>query len=211
MICKVEDIVRDVRVALDRNNDGGRLLDFGDTDTLSLDEVIRSKVEEGARRALSEAPSHQLDSGHNFGDAVYWGAGGSGWVLLPDDFMRLVSFRMSDWERSVRTAMTPDDPRYAKLSSRYRGIRGNPQRPVCAVVVRPEGKALEFHSCRSGNAEVAEGVYLPYPRVDRGDGIEICRRCHTAVIYTIAGLVKATYGDTQGAELMNGLAQSALQ
>ena len=40
-------------------------------------------------------------------------------------------------------AISADDPLYDLQSSRYKGIRGNVQKPVCAVVNRAEGKVLE--------------------------------------------------------------------
>lgn len=211
MVYKVSEIVRDVRIAIDQNMTSEQLIETGDIETLSLEEIIRSKTVEAVRRVECAAPAHLLEEGHNFGDAVYWEGLESGWVLLPDDFMRLIAFRMSDWERTVYTALSADDPQYAKQSSRYKGIRGNVQKPVCAIVNRAEGKALEFYSCNSRDAYVSRATYLPYPCIDEHDGIDICERCYTAVIYTIAALVLTTYGEDNRASSLNDLAKSILQ
>lgn len=211
MIYKLAEIVRDVRVAIDQNMTSERLIETEDMETLALDDIIRSKITEAVRRVECAAPAHLLEEGHNFGDAVYWEGLESGWVLLPDDFMRLIAFRMSDWERTVYAALSADDPQYAKQSSRYKGIRGNVQKPVCAIVNRAEGKALEFYSCNSREAYVSRATYLPYPCIDGHDGIDICERCYTAVIYTIAALVLTTYGEDNKASSLNDLAKSILQ
>lgn len=204
MIYQVTDILRDVRVALDQNNVSTPLVAEWEVDTLSLEEVIRSKIEDATRRVERHAPAAFLEEGHTFGDAVYWGDHDSGWVLLPDDFMRLIAFRMSDWERTVYNPISADDPRYGRQSSRYKGIRGNVQKPVCALVNRPEGKALEFYSCNNKSATVERGSYLPYPRIDGDDGIDICERCYEAVVYMTAALVAATYGENEkSTNLMN--------
>lgn len=92
MVYQVKDMVRDVRIALDENPSGKALLPELDVETLSLDELIRSKLVEAVRRVEMAAPLHLLEAGHSFGDAVYWGDRGSGWVVLPDDFMRLTGF-----------------------------------------------------------------------------------------------------------------------
>ncbi len=211
MIYKLTEIARDVRIAMDQNMTSEQLIATKDIETLSLEDIIRSKIVEAVRRVETAAPVHFLEEGHNFGDAVYWGDLESGWVLLPDDFMRLISFRMSDWERTVHAAISVDDPLYAKQSSRYKGIRGNVQKPVCAIVNRAEGKALEFYSCNSEEAYVSCASYLPYPYIDEYDGIDICERCYTAVIYTVAALVLTTYGEADKASALIDLAKSIFQ
>lgn len=211
MIYKIVKIVRDVRIAIDQNMTSEQLLATDDIETLSLEDIIRSKIVEAVRRVETAAPVHFLEEGHDFGDAVYWGDLESGWVLLPDDFMRLIAFRMSDWERTVYAAISVDDPLYAKQSSRYKGIRGNVQKPVCAVVNRAEGKALEFYSCNSEDAFVSRASYLPYPYIDEDDGIDISERCYTAVVYTVAALVLTTYGEADKASALTELAKSILQ
>lgn len=211
MIYQLPDLVRDVRVAMDQNMTGEQLLSEGDMETLALEDIIRSKIEEGVRRVETGAPVHFLEEGHEFGEAVFWGERESGWVLLPDDFMRLIAFRMSDWERTVYAAISTNDPDYGKQSSRYKGIRGNVQKPVCAIVNRPEGKALEFYSCKSEGASVAVATYLPYPRIDNLDGIDISELCYPAVVYTVAALTLNTYGETEKASALIELAKTIFE
>ncbi len=210
MVYKIEDVCQDVRVAIDENRSSAALLADEDLDTLSLDEIVRSKVVEAVRRVESVAPSLLLEEGHTFGDSVYWEAGGSGWVLLPDDFMRLIAFRMSDWERTCYNAISVDDPLYDLQSSRYKGVRGSVQKPVCAVVNRAEGKALEFFSCNSEDAYVKRATYIPYPKIDDEDGIDISERCYEAVVYTAASLVLTAYGASDRSEQLSALAKSMI-
>lgn len=211
MVYSVGKIMRDVRVVLDENQVGDRLIAEEDADTLSLDEIIRSKIEEAARRVETDAPVYLLEEGHDFGDAVYWGDMESGWVLLPDDFMRLIVFEMSDWERAVFAAISPADPEYRLQRQRVKALRGTTQRPVCAIVNRPEGKALEFYSCKSEDACVRRAQYLPYPRIDRDGGIDICERCYTAVVYAAASLVSLTLGEADKSAAFSEVSKTALQ
>lgn len=211
MIYRLSEIARDVRIAIDENMTSEQLVSIEDMETLSLEEIIRSKIEEAARRVETVAPVHLLEEGHDFSDAVYWDKLESGWVLLPDDFMRLIAFRMSDWERTVYAAISADDPLYAKQSSRYKGIRGNTQKPVCAIVNRAEGKALEFYSCKSEDAYVRRALYLPYPRIDEDGGIDICERCYRAVVYAAASLVLLTLGEAEKSSALSEISKSILQ
>lgn len=211
MIYRIAEVARDVRITLDQNNVSEQLLNESDIDTLSLEEIIRSKIEEAARRVETAAPVHLLEEGHSFGEAVFWEKYESGWVLLPDDFMRLIAFKMSDWERTVYAAISADTPEYQKQSSRYKGIRGNVQKPVCAIVNRAEGKALEFYSCNSESAYVSRASYLPYPKVDEDGGIDISEKCYTAVVYMAAALTLLTYGEADKASAMTELSKTFLQ
>ena len=154
-------IQEDVRTALDQNMNSDTLKIIGDVDTLALDDIIASKILEAVKRVHSSAPSYLLDGGHNFGDAIYWKEHESGWILLPEDFMRFVVFQMNDWERAVFNPINTDDPEYEKQSSRFKGIRGTCQRPVCAISIRPEGRVMEFYSCKTTEAKVSGAVYLP--------------------------------------------------
>lgn len=203
MIFQIENILRDVRVALDQNVVSRQLIATDDIDTLSLDELIESKIIDAVKLVEMQVPTHMLDSGHNFGDAVYWGDMKHGWTILPDDFMRLVVFKMSDWERSLYSAISETAPEYEQQSSRFAGIRGTVQKPVCAIVSRPQGKVLEFWSCKSEEAKVGQAVYVPLPRIDENGGVEICERCYRAVVYYAGALTaQALGGDNAGKGLL---------
>lgn len=211
MIYKEKDIVRDVRVCLDQNMTDGQLLHAEDSDTLTLDEIIKSKITEGVRRVHSIAPARLLERGHSFGDAVYWNDLESGHVLLPRDFMRLIIFEMSDWERPVTSAISDTEPAYALQRQRVKGLRGTAQKPVCVISERPEGSVLEFYSCKSKEAYVSRALYLPYPCIDRTGGVDISERCYTAAVYAIASLVALTTGEGERASAFSELSNTALQ
>lgn len=211
MIYQLADIVRDVKVVLDENMSSEELLALEDIETLSMEDIIESKVEEAVRRVESVAPINMLESGHNLIDSLFWNGDGSGFVVLPEDFMRLISFKMSGWERVIHDAISVNDPIYLKQSSRFKGIRGNKQKPVVAIVTRPEGRVLEFYSCDNENATMEIGVYRPYPKVDEYKGVEISERCYMAVIYTLGALVLMTYGESEKASVLLELSKSVIE
>lgn len=210
MIYQIDKIVEDVRVCIDQNMNSEALVESNDIDTLALDEIIRSKILEAIQRVHSDAPNYLLESGHNFGDAVYWGELESGWVLLPQDFLRLVVFEMDDWEQAVYTAISTDDPEYEKQRSRIKGIRGTAQKPVCAIAIRPEGRVLEFYSCKSTDAKVSRAVYIPYPKIDEDGGVDVSERCYNAIVYTAAALTLITCGEAEKASALSDLAKTFL-
>ena len=211
MIYQLDKIMQDVRICLDQNMTSDALLESGDIDTLALDDIIRSKILEAVQRVHMDAPNYLLEGGHNFGDAVYWSELESGWVLLPQDFMRLVVFEMDDWEQAVYQAISTDDPEYEKQRSRFKGIRGTAQRPVCAIAIRPECRVLEFYSCKSKDAQVSRAMYIPYPKIDEDNGVDICERCYNSVVYTAAGLTLLTCGEVEKGNAVSELAQTFLK
>lgn len=201
MVYKVADIIRDVRIVMDTNDIDASLLADKDTDTLQLDDIIRSVIVDAVKTIEINAPAQFLDSGYNFGDQLYWNEDGSGKVLLPLDFMRLIVFRMSDWDMPVYTAITETNPIYALQHSRFGGIRGNWQKPVCAIVKRPEGNVLEFYSCKDETATIDSAIYIPIPRIEE-DAIEISERCYRAVVCQCAGLTASILGENKSATLI---------
>lgn len=214
MFYNVDDIVKDVCIAIDQNSTSERLIESEDIDTLSLNEIVRSKIEDAARGVEKSAPVYLLETGTAFGDSINWKSTkgvGMGYTLLPDNFMRLISFQMSDWQTAVYNAISQDDPLYGLQSSRYPGIRGCPQKPVCAIVPAPVGLVLEFYSCTQGETvHVVKAQYLPEPVIGEDGYIDICEKCYRAVVYNCAGLVCSAYGSKEQAELMFKLSSDLL-
>lgn len=207
---QVNKIIEDVRVSLDMNQISDTLIDFSDGGTLSIDEIIKSKIAEAVKRVHITAPSHLLDFGDSFGDTITWNPNGkSGWIILPEDFMRLIVFEMSDWERPCFNAISTDDNEYNMVHSRF-PVMGIPQKPIVAISVSPNGKILEFYSCKDNTAMINKALYLPYPLIDESDSIEIAQRCYESVIYIIAALVLAALGENDKSAQFNELAKTNL-
>ena len=211
MVYRVSEIMRDVRICLDQNMTSEALTLTGDADTLAFDDIVRSKLLEAVEQVHCAAPVYRLEEGHTFGDAIYWGDRESGHVLLPDDFMRLIVFEMSDWERPVYKAITPADPQYAYQRQRVKALRGTAQKPVCVIATRPEGRVLEFYSCKNKDAYVKRGQYMPYPAVDSTGGIDISKRCYKTVVYVAAALVLQSIGEGEKTAGLWETAKAAMQ
>lgn len=210
MLYTVQNIQKDVRIALDNNESIDALLNGSDEDTLMLNGLIRSKIEDAACMVEMSAPVHLLDSVNNFADAVFWDNDdhNTGWVILPDDFMRLMLFEMSDWKCPVHDTIDSSSDEYFRQRSDVKGVRGNCSKPVCAIVIRSVGKVMEFFSCNSKDAQVLHAVYLKKPEIDNYDCITICERCYRPFVYQCAGLVSQAIGKQDAStffELSKGL------
>lgn len=196
-VYRIEDIQKDVRINIDRNKTNEALIELNDFETLSIDELIKSHIADGVKAVYSNAPIELLETGKNLSGSIYWREDNSGRIILPEDFMRLLCFKMSDWERAVYSTISESMPEYAYQHSRYGGIKGNYQNPVVAIIKRPEGNVLEFYCSKSQSATMDECAYLPYPKIESGL-IDISDKCYRSVIYMISGLTLLSLNEAQG-------------
>lgn len=195
----VEEIIGEVRKALDMNEESNEIL-ASDSSTLSVDDIIRQKIEHGVKMILNNAPLSMIDTSTLIPSStvIEWEEEkgiGAGSVRLPDDFLRLHSFKMSDWKRPIADSIGIEDPRYAQQRSKYGGIRGNTERPIVAIIRDNEGQLLEFFSCNSGEGvTMSIGLYIQTPKIVAG-AINIPEKLYIASLYQIAGLTAMTLKD----------------
>lgn len=201
----VADLVKEVRIIMDENRDSTPLIEAGDEDALSLNEIIAYNLPVAAQIVESEAPRHLLGGGEALATSINWETGsvgnGRGTVILPENFLRLVSFEMSDWERPVTEVITDDDELYAQQFSRFKGLRGSPQSPVVAIVNTPAGTVLEFFSCEEGDSvTVKRARYIPKPVITEKHEIVLCPKLKRSIVYYTAYLVESVNGSADRAQ-----------
>lgn len=212
----VSDIVREVKIILDENIAETPVL-VGDADQLQLEDHIRARIIDAVRAIHEAAGSELLDDGMNIpllkadsSSNVVTYEDGTGYLPLPEDFMRLVIFKLSLWKRPVVTALSDTDPRYFLQKSRFTGIRGGIDKPVCAISTGDESKVLEFYSVAPGGTAVVEKAkYLPLPMISAENDIPICKRLVRPIYYQCAALVALSIKD-QGAANLFEIAKSYL-
>ncbi|MBQ9884421.1 MAG: hypothetical protein IJM43_08230 [Bacteroidaceae bacterium] len=211
----IKDLKRDIRIAMDENGKDESLLKDEQPDTLLLEEIITSSIPIAVRIVETIAPIQLLGWGESFSTkSIAWKGQpgyGSGYIILPDDFLRLVSFKMSDWDRAVTTLISETDPEYNMQHSRFAGVRGNPQQPVAAITNKPTGMALEFYSCSQGAGVTVEHArYIPQPRF-KDDMIRFPMPIRNAVVYYTAYLTAQTLAQKDAAAHLLETAMQLLQ
>lgn len=194
MLYAVADIIADVRAALNRAARSAPLSETFDPERAFLDDIVRRSLCDVVAYVHRHAPVERLEPGLSFHGAVGWlpAPVGGGFVALPDDFMRLVAFKMSDWRCVVCHAIEPDTHAYRRQFSTF-GVAGCPERPVVAIVSRPSGLNLEFFT--SSSDEMTIGQYVPFPHIDDEDYVDISRQLHGAVVCRLAALLSESVGE----------------
>lgn len=212
-----EAIIKDVRIAIDENAATTPFTDesglITDSTTLEMDDIIGSKIADGINAVRLYAPLSKLRPNSTVDVAPQWidETKFIGQIPLPDDYLRFVSFRMSDWLYAVSNYITPDSSFYAMQFSKYKGVRGSASRPVVALSTDAQGgrKVIQFFSSESTSAK-ATFVYIP--REDDIDGpFEIEDEIYRAVVLKIASLVALTYLNGDMAKALNEMSVEQLR
>lgn len=154
----VQEYIRSVRIALNMNQTDEGLSGISDEETLELDALIGKNVEDGVNYVAKNAPISLILSGiikESTSDenckVFLTGAtegprkNGSGEKLIgvfyPQyNIARMVSARFGNWDRPVVDFITPEDPMYDRLYSKY-GVKGNFEYPMAAIAHRGDSDA----------------------------------------------------------------------
>lgn len=202
----VSDLVKEVKVLLDRNQESAGLLTPDDTDTLSQAELIESKIVDAASIILSDAPEDMVE-GTACTNAVTWEDSNGyyvGKMILPIDMLRILSVKAEDWTRSA-TIISESDDAYKYQNCKY-GVRGNPERPIAAIVHTTNGKSIELYTSKKQNATLAF-IYIQVPSVTTEKKIMLPSTLKDSIIYMAGYLTCISLGDTDTASGFLGVAR----
>jgi len=209
----VGTLKQEILIALDMNMTSDALSELGDVDTLSLDEIVKSKIADAATIVLRDAPPYLLDEGDEM--ELEFSVDGivsdCGRAKLPDDFLRLVAIKMNSWRRSLNVAISEDSPLYAQQRSRFAGIRGSNEKPVAAIVHGSDGMYVE---CYPHGGGVAYARYIPRPFIESsqsGESIWLCSKLERAVVYYAAYLAASAIQHSEQASALLAIAQEAMK
>ena len=202
----VSELVKEVKVLLDRNQETSGLLTPTDTDTLSQGELIQSKIVDAARIILKYAPASMLD-GKTFNELnTAWDESNGayvGTVYLPSDMIRLLNVKASDWNRSAEI-ITEEDDAYKIQCNRF-GVRGNPERPIAALIHNSGNRYLELFTSKSNTATVSL-TYVGMPSISEGN-IDLPETLKDSIVYMAGYLTCISLGDTDTASGFLGVAR----
>ena len=202
----VSELVKEVKVLLDRNQESAGLLTPTDSDTLSQGELIQSKIVDAARIILKDAPASMLDGKTFDGLNTAWAETNGayvGTVYLTSDMIRLLDVKVSDWNRSAEI-ITEEDDAYKIQCSRF-GVRGNPERPIAALIHNSGNRYLELFTSKSNTATVSL-TYVGMPFISDGN-IDLPETLKDSIVYMAGYLTCISLGDTDTASGLLGVAR----
>ena len=181
----VSDIIDKVRIVMDETVNV--VSPLFDATALDLDTIIRQSLPDAVKAIHNTAPTHLLD-GKIIASTPVNNQDGSGCILLPDDFMRLIIFKLDGWKRPVVIPITDQHPDYILQKNKY--VRGGTDKPVCAITTNRSGKKiLEYYSLPGSYAThtISQALYIPVPEII-DNKIDISPRVLSPVLYQCAAL-----------------------
>lgn len=134
--------------------------------TNPTDLLVNSQMDEATKDVCLSAPLTVLVPAAFDGTAVPFSSGDkTGYIELPASFLRLSSFKMTDWKTDVTIPITPQDPKYKK--QKYSATRGGTNKPVAVLNWKNIGtptptpkRILEYYSVSSNNT-IDKLLYIP--------------------------------------------------
>ncbi|MDE6637499.1 MAG: hypothetical protein K2K32_04595 [Muribaculaceae bacterium] len=153
MVCTLDQLQRDVMSRLGENPQPQPSYEV--IDIPAPVDVIRQKIAsylpEIGSRLIREASSDSLGDGEGIDVSVVKRKMPCGLyaadVKIPEDFLRLVSVKMSGWTRSVNQLIKSGDKEWSRQWSAESGIAGSPWRPKAYMVREGQGLMLRLIGC----------------------------------------------------------------
>lgn len=194
MLYPMADIINSVRILMNEDVNLPGVPVF-DATSLDLDTLVRKNITDAVRTIHLTAPTHLLE-GSMIDATPVKNQDGSGYILLPDNFMRLVIFQMEGWKRPVTRPITDQHPDYILQKNRY--VRGGTDKPVCVVSTNRTGKnILEYYSLPGSVAihTLKQALYMPYPIIE-SEKINISQRLLSAALFQCVALIYTAFKET---------------
>lgn len=190
----VDSIVADVKVCFDEIglNDAEFLTG---TDNAEMDTIIASKIGDALRFVGLHADVGYLEPTVVSTDVT--SKDGMVDYKLPDDFLRMIYARLSDWLFAVTEPIFYTEKEYATLKNPI--TTGYPDNPKVAITA---DKHLELYTTKSSSPKLTLG-YIGETVQDENEQWPIPNKLYRGVVYYTAGLTLLTYKDAHADALMN--------
>ena len=183
---KKDEIISKVKAIMNEIGEEETNSSLLDEDTIKIDQYIESCIGDALamivlKSAIPVNPKKGTSNPVNNND-------GTGYIVLPDDFLKLIAFKMEGWKRTVSEAFPLDSEKAKQQSNEY--TRGGNNKPVCVLSYSPEGKkVLEYYSVTGSNHTVSVFVYEASYEPSSGINMESSDAVFYALCYMAAGLV----------------------
>lgn len=146
---------------------------------------------------------------------------GTGYVVLPNDFYKLHSFKMRGWQVAAEILIDSSDPIARIQANEY--ARGNICRPVCVKnnkaikertgddYIYPQKDVLEYYSVPVGSKqEIEEALYIPLIS-PLSDETKISEKLFIPLAYLCASMVFSIFEKPDIAQVLENKANEIIK
>lgn len=143
-----QELINQVKTKVDElSPPDGEIVSFNLTRDKPIDTFADNLLDECAREVLMKAPAFRLPATSGTVSAVQSPGGTAGAVPVPADFLRLLEFKMKEWERPVCAAYEAGSDMAQRQHNPF--TRGGCCKPVCVLAHRHGSLYLEYYSVRN--------------------------------------------------------------
>lgn len=144
-----EELINLVKTKIDEISPRGMAVHtVGESDAKPVLVLADELLDESAREVLLKAPVYRLVTSSMY-IIPKIKPDGSGYVLLPNDFIRLVEFKMKEWQRPVNEPVLAGTEIARRQHNKF--LRGGICKPVCVLVNREGRLLLEYYSVKESH------------------------------------------------------------
>lgn len=214
-LISVEQLKKDVRIALGENENVGQLLSgegiLDDQMQLERDGLVDSLITDGIDRVNTIAPlamvaeiseEKELDWNYDEEECVS--------AILPSDFLRFVSAKLDNWKKPVYNPIDQNSEEYAWQRSSYASIRSSVYRPTVAIVPSPMSGGLQIEMFPQNEEDDPKVRIISRAKINEGNVVVVSASTYRAVVYMIASLYYATIDERDKAKTMAAEAAEVL-
>lgn len=160
-------------------------------DTVKLDDYIKSCIPDAVNLVVLGSPIRCVNKKAYSPTTINNNGDGTGYVVLPKDYISLIAFKMSVWNKVVVKAESVNSKAYAAQCNKV--TRAGKNKPVCILNNVADDKIIEYYSIGLTDTPVVdlflyEAKYTPESglNLEESDPIAlaVCYMC-TSLVYTI--------------------------
>lgn len=152
-------LINKVKTRIDEvSASGDVIVEVGVENTKPYDSIIDELLDESALEVLLKAPFYRLTISSGDVTPVQDSVDKHiGTITLPNDFLRLVSFRMNEWQQPVTSFAVQGDEIAQKQANKH--IRGGVAKPVAVLSKGTNGYVATYYSVQSSHT-LKEFLYI---------------------------------------------------
>jgi hypothetical protein len=189
MAATQEQIVTKVRAILNEIGQENISTQLLDEDTVQIDEYIKACINDAINLLSTGVNGAIVNPKTGGGITVTASGNGTGYIVLPDDYISLLAFKMKGWKRVVNKTYGYDSEQYKAQVNDY--TRSGINKPVCILGYDANGKKiLEYYSIKTTDtATIERFVYNASYKATDGLNLSTSDPMLSAVCYMCAALV----------------------
>lgn len=196
-----QEIIAKVRAIMNEIGEEAKLSLLGE-DTIKLDEYIKSAIPDAVNIIIANSPVRCVNKKLGSTTPVVPGENGKGYIMLPDDYVSLIAFKLSGWKRMTAILYPITSEEYKVQSNEF--TRSGTHKPMCFLNYNETGqKILEYYAIGTTNPVTVE-TFVYEGKYNSEEGIDLAANdpLAIAICYMCASLVYSIFENKETAKEM---------